>query len=62
MESIKTKALYAAEAQIMDNAKLRIDFNACVTLFKDFIAQERSTQATDWQIAAVEGGGEWRDW
>ena len=57
MESIKTKALDAAKAQIMANADLRTNFNACVTLFKDFIAQERSTQATDWQIAAVEGGG-----
>jgi hypothetical protein len=57
MESIKTKALDAAKAQIMANAKLRTNFNACVTLFKDFIAQERYNQATDWQIAAVEGSG-----
>ena len=41
----------------MANANLRTNFNACVTLFKDFIAQERSTQATDRQIAAVKGGG-----
>ena len=41
----------------MANADLRTNFNACVTLFKDFIAQERSTQATNRQIAAVEGGG-----
>ena len=57
MESIKTKALVTAKAQIMANADLRTNFNACVTLFKDFIAQERSTQATDWQIAAFKGGG-----
>jgi len=57
MESIKMKSLDAAKAQIMANANLRTNFNACVTLFKDFIAQERSTQATDWQIAAVKGGG-----
>ena len=41
MESIKTKALDAAKAQIMANANLRTNFNACVTLFKEFIAQER---------------------
>ena len=57
MESIKTKALDAAKAQIMANADPRTNFNACVTLFKDFITQERSTQATDRQIDAVKGGG-----
>jgi hypothetical protein len=57
MESIKTKALDAAKAEIMANAELMTNFNTCVTLFKDFIAQERLTQATDRQIAAVKGGG-----
>jgi hypothetical protein len=38
MESIKTKALDAAKAQIMANANLRTNFNACVTQFNDFIA------------------------
>ena len=57
MEGIKTKALDAAEAQIMANANLRTNFNACVTLFKDFIAQERSANGTEWQIAAVNSAG-----
>ena len=47
MEIIKTKALDAAKAQITANASLRTNYNACVTLFKDIIAKERSTQATD---------------
>ena len=38
MDSVKTKTLDATKAQIMANANLRTDFNACVTLFKDFIA------------------------
>jgi hypothetical protein len=52
MESIKTKALDAAKAQIMANANLRINFIACVTLFKDFIAQERSVGIL-WQIQVI---------
>ena len=57
MESIKTKSLDAAKAQIMANADLRTDFNACVTLFKDFIAQERSANGTERQIAAATSAG-----
>jgi hypothetical protein len=59
MESIKTKSLDAAKAHIMANADLRTNFNACVTLFKDFIAQERSVNGAEWQISAANsvGGG-----
>ena len=60
MDSIKTKTLDAAKAQIMANANLRTDFNACVTLFKDFVAHERSANGNDWQVAAlnVTGGSD----
>ena len=57
MESIKTKTLDAAKAQIMANADLWSNFNACVTLFKDFIAQERSANGTKWQVSAVNSAG-----
>ena len=57
MESIKTKALDAAKAQIMTNANLMTNINACVTLFKDFIAQERSANGTNRQIYAVNSAG-----
>ena len=52
-DSIKMKTLDAAKAQIMANANLRTDFNACVTLFKDFIAQERSANGNERQVAAL---------
>jgi hypothetical protein len=57
MDSVKTKSLDAAKAQIMANADLRINFNACVTLFKDFIAQERSANGAERQISAVNSAG-----
>ena len=57
MESIKTKSLDAAKAQIMANADLRTDFNACVTLFKDFIAQERSANGAERQVSAASSAG-----
>jgi hypothetical protein len=59
MESIKTKSLDAVKAQIMANAELRTDFNACVTLFKDFISQERSANGAERQISSATstGGG-----
>jgi hypothetical protein len=57
MDSIKTKTLDAAKAQIMANANLRSDFNACVALFKDFIAQERSANGAERQISAVASAG-----
>jgi hypothetical protein len=53
MEAIKTTKLDAAKAQIMANADLRTNFNACVTLFKDFIAQERSANGNERQISAL---------
>ncbi len=53
MEAIKTKKLDAVKAQIMANANLRTNFNACVTLFKDFIAKERSANGNERQIDAL---------
>jgi hypothetical protein len=53
MDSIKTKTLDAAKAQIMSNPDLRTNFNACVTLFKDFIAQERYANGNERQVAAL---------
>jgi len=53
MDSIKTKTLDAAKAHIMANAGLRTNYNACVTLFKDFITQERSSNGNERQVAAL---------
>jgi hypothetical protein len=53
MESIKTTKLDAAKAHIMANANLRTNFNTCVPIFKDFIAQERSANGNERQIAAL---------
>ena len=52
MDSIKTKTLDAAKAQIIANAVLRANFYACVNLLKDFIAQERSANGKR-QVAAL---------
>ena len=57
MDSIKTKTLDAAKAQIMANADLHTNFNTCVTLFNDFIAQERSANGNERQAAALNIGG-----
>ena len=43
LNGIKTTSLDTVKAQIMLSAALRNDFNACVTLFKDFIVQTKST-------------------
>jgi hypothetical protein len=51
--SIKTKTLDAVKAQIIANAALRANFYACVDLFKDFIAQERSANGSERQIAVL---------
>jgi hypothetical protein len=39
MDGIKDKSLDVIKAQIMSNAALRVDFDACVTIYKDFIKQ-----------------------
>ena len=51
MDSIKTKTLHAVKAQILANANLRTNFKACVTLFENFTAQERSANGNEQQIA-----------
>jgi len=53
MGSIKTKMQVAVKAQIIANAALRANFYACVNLFKDFIAQERSANGNERQVAAL---------
>ena len=58
MGSIKTKMLDAVKAQIIANAALRANFYACVDLFKDFIAQERSVNGSERQIAVLNVTGD----
>jgi hypothetical protein len=58
MGSIKTKMMDAVKAQIIANAALRANFYACVNLFKDFIAQERSVNGSERQIAVLNVTGD----
>lgn len=41
MDGIKTDSLNAVKTQIMAQASLRSDFDSCVTLYKDFISQNK---------------------
>ena len=67
MAGIKTKDLDSVKTQIMASATLRSDFQGCVTLYKDFIAQNKSTMNPSLTISAVltgkrkHKGGEDRD-
>jgi hypothetical protein len=65
MDGIKTDALDSVKTRIMSDAALRADFNACVSLYKDFISQSESKQkARSLQISAVgtmEGGDDSSD-
>jgi hypothetical protein len=65
MDGIKTDALDSVKTRIMSDAALRGDFNACVSLYKDFISQSDSKKkARSLQISAVgtkEGGDDGSD-
>ena len=49
---IKTSNLEVVKTQILSNATLRNDFEACVNLFQDFIKQNRS-EVKDFTVAGV---------
>ena len=58
MEGIKTRELDSVKTQIMASANLRNDFDACVTLYKDYIQQMRSSQTpSEVNISALGTGG-----
>lgn len=60
LAGIKTNALDSVKTQIMSNAVLRSDFDACVNLFQDFLTQTANQQTTrEVTISAfhAEGGG-----
>ena len=62
MKGIRTNELDPVSTQIMANANLREDFDACVNLYQDFIAQKGSKNANDSRrVAALNserrGGG-----
>lgn len=50
---IKTDKLDSVKTQIMASAALRVDFDACVNLFKDFIAQTQSDSNATLNISSV---------
>ena len=60
MDGIKTKELDSVKTQILASANLRSDFDSCVTLYKDFLSQMKSTSVeTELNVSSVtqvEGG------
>ena len=52
LEGIKVEKLDVVKSQILSNAALRTDFDACVDLFNQFIAQQQSF-ARDVHLASV---------
>ena len=53
MNGIKTTNLEAAKAQIMSSPTLRVDFDASVNLFQDFIKQSKHNEPRQANISAV---------
>ena len=55
MDRIKTDSLNAVKTRIMSDPGLRNDFERCVTLYKDFIAQTKanSTRGTNMNVASI---------
>jgi hypothetical protein len=56
LNGIKSSALDAVKTQIMANHSLRNDFNACVSLYKEFIAQMATEQPKEMLVAALATG------
>lgn len=57
LDSVKTKQLDSVKTQIIASANLRNDFDACVTLYKDFIKQMSSDDGGSLTIAEVKTSG-----
>jgi hypothetical protein len=56
MDSIKTTKLDAPKAQIMASPELRTNFDACATLFKDFVSQANmNDHSNERQVSALSG-------
>ena len=56
MDSIKTMKLDAPKAQIMASPELRTNFDACATLFKDFVSQANmNDHSNERQVSALSG-------
>lgn len=53
LDSVKTKQLDSVKTQIIASANLRNDFDACVTLYKDFIKQMTSEDAGSLNVSEV---------
>lgn len=56
MKGIKTDRLDSVKTRIMSDASLRSDFHACVTLYKDFIAQNISSDLKEVNVSSVNTG------
>ena len=56
MEVIKDISLDVVKLKILASTDLRIDFPACITLYKDFVKATANVNGNV-QIAAVGGGG-----
>jgi hypothetical protein len=56
MDSIKTTKLDAPKAQIMASPELRTNFDACATLFKDFVSQVNvNDHSNEHQVSTLTG-------
>lgn len=52
-DGIKTPSLDAVKTRIMSDAALRNDFDACVTLYRDMIAQQQAAEKKSLNISAT---------
>lgn len=57
LHGIKTTSLDVIKTRIMSDAVLRNDFDGCVNLFQDFIAQHQANNPKDVTIATVKARG-----
>ena len=53
MSGIKDSTLNVIQSQILANAKVRQDFDKAVSLYKDYIHQEKTNHTPTFQIAAL---------
>ena len=53
MSGIKDSTLNVIKSQILANAKVRQDFDKAVSLYKDYIHQEKTNHTPTFQIAAL---------
>ena len=61
LDGIKTKDLDNVKTRILSDEHLRVDFDACVNLFQDFVKQTRTNEPRRANISAIERGSRGQD-